>query len=54
MKRRVHCLFEEDLLSSVDEAAALLNLNRTQFIKLSCKHYLRTMRINRKSLKADS
>jgi uncharacterized protein (DUF1778 family) len=54
MKRRVHCRFEEDLLDRVDRAAALLGLNRTEFIKLSCKSYLRTVRTNRESLKADA
>lgn len=54
MKKHVHCKFEEDLLARVDRAALLLGLNRTEFIKLSCKSYLNTMHTNRKSLKADS
>lgn len=54
MKKRVHCMFEEGLLDSIDRAASLLHLNRTEFIKLSCRSYLSTMRINRKSLKADA
>jgi metal-responsive CopG/Arc/MetJ family transcriptional regulator len=40
MKKRVHCRFEEDLLDRVDRAAALLGLNRTELIKLSCNAYL--------------
>lgn len=52
MKRRVELRFEEDLLDSVDEAATLLNLSRTEFVKLACKAYLSSVRQNRKYLKA--
>jgi metal-responsive CopG/Arc/MetJ family transcriptional regulator len=53
MKKRVHCRFEEELLEEVDCAAELLGLTRTAFIKLACRKLLRSMRTNRKSLKAD-
>jgi metal-responsive CopG/Arc/MetJ family transcriptional regulator len=52
MKRHVHCRFEEDLLQRVDEAALLLGLTRTGFIKLACRTYLRSVRTNKKNLKA--
>jgi metal-responsive CopG/Arc/MetJ family transcriptional regulator len=54
LKKHVHCRFEEDLLEKVDDAAGLLGLSRTAFIKTACKSYLRTVHTNRKSLKADS
>jgi uncharacterized protein (DUF1778 family) len=53
MKRRVEFRCEEDLLSSVDEAATFLKMNRTDFLTRACKTYLLSIRQNRKSLKAD-
>ena len=52
LKRHVHCRFEEDLLESVDEAAGLLGLTRTGFIKLACTRYLESVRTNKKNLRA--
>jgi metal-responsive CopG/Arc/MetJ family transcriptional regulator len=50
MKKHVHCRFEEDLLDRVDRAAELLSLNRTEFIKLSCKAYLSKQIYRKKTL----
>ena len=47
MKRRVEVRFEEELLSSVDEAAILLNMTRTDLVKLAVKSYLSSLRQNR-------
>jgi metal-responsive CopG/Arc/MetJ family transcriptional regulator len=52
MKRRVEVRFEEGLLESVDRAATLLNMTRTEFVKHACKTYLLSIRQNRKYLKA--
>lgn len=47
MKRRVEFRCEEDLLSSVDEAATFLKMSRTRFVKLTLKTYLSSLRQNR-------